>query len=162
MKGRAEALALALVRPMMPLDLTKGPPRSPREELQGLCMLPRMIDIARAKLPGGEVGQYQIGRAMSGLVLGCLGLSAERFVEIVRDAPAEADVAPALGRRVAIARRAVGARLGRVTVADVPADLRESFQQFYGADLPSDRLVFDILEADDRRMFPDHNASETS
>ena len=125
-------------------------------------MLPRMIDIARAKVPGGDVGQYQIGRGMSALVLGAFGLSAEHFVEIVRDAATDADVAAALGRGVAIARRAVGARLGRVTVADVPADLKESFQQFYGADLPSDRLVFDILEADDRKMFPDHNTSEGS
>jgi len=40
-----------LVRPMTPLDWTKVPPRSPREELRSLCMLPRMIDIARAMLP---------------------------------------------------------------------------------------------------------------
>ena len=124
-------------------------------------MLPRMIDVARAKLPGGNVGQYQIGRGMSALVLGAFGLTAERFVEIVRDAGTDADVAAALGRGVAVARRAVGARLGRVTVADVPADLKESFQQFYGADLPSDRLVFDVLEADDRKMFPDRNAEQT-
>lgn len=124
-------------------------------------MLPRMIDVARAKLLGGNVGQYQIGRGMSGLVLHAFGLTAEQFIEIVRDAGTDAVVAAALGRRVAVARRAVGARLGRVTVADVPADLKASFQQFYGADLPSDRLVFDVLEEDDRKMFPDHNPDQT-
>jgi hypothetical protein len=118
-------------------------------------MLPRMIDVARAKLPGGNVGQYQIGRGMSGLVLAAFGISAENFVEIVRDAGSDEDVATALGRRVAVARRAVGARLGRVTVADVPADLKATFLEFYGSDLPSERLVFDVLEADDRDMFPD-------
>jgi len=107
------------------------------------------------------VGQYQIGRGMSALVLGAFGLSAERFVEIVRDAATDEDVAAGLGRGVAVARRAVGARLQRVTVADVPADLKESFRQFYGAEIPSDRLVFDVLEADDRKMFPDHNAGQT-
>jgi len=125
-------------------------------------MLPRMIDVARAKLPGGNVGQYQIGRGMSGLVLATFGISAESFIEIVRDAGTDGDVAVALGRRVAVARRAVGARLGRVTVADVPADLKASFQQFYGVDLPSDRLVFDVLEGDDRKMFPDHNTNSES
>ena len=125
-------------------------------------MLPRMIDVARAKLPGGDVGQYQIGRGMSGLVLPAFGLTAERFVEIVRDAATDADVAVALGRGIAVARRAVGARLGRVTVADVPQDLKASFQQFYGADIPSDRLVFDVLEADDQKMFPDHNPNQES
>ena len=124
-------------------------------------MLPRMIDVARARLPGGNVGQYQIGRGMSGLVLAGFGMTAEQFVEIVRDAGTDTDVAAALGRRVAVARRAVGARLYRVTVADVPTDLKESFQQFYGADLPSDRLVFDVLEADDRQTFPDHNSDQT-
>ena len=104
---------MCLVRHMTSLDLTQRPPRAPREELEALCMLPRMIDVARAKLPGGDVGQYQIGRGMSGLVLSAFGLSAERFVEMVRDAGTDADVAMALGRRVAVARRAVGARLGR-------------------------------------------------
>jgi hypothetical protein len=125
-------------------------------------MLPRMIDIARARLPGGNVGQYQIGRGMSALVLGALDLTAERFLEIVADAGTDAEVATALGRKVAVARRAVGARLDRVTVADVPADLKTSFQHFYGADIPSDCLVFDVLEADDRQMFPGHNTDLTS
>ena len=125
-------------------------------------MLPRMIDVARARLPGGNVGQYQIGRGMSGLVLAAFGISAESFVEIVRDAGTDEDVATALGRRVAVARRAVGARLCRVTVADVPADLKATFQGFYGDGLPPDRLVFDILEEDDRQMFPDHNANQQS
>lgn len=124
-------------------------------------MLPRMIDVACARLPGGNVGHYQIGRGMSGLVLAAFGMSAENFVEIVRDAGSDEEVATALGRRIAVARRAVGARLCRVTVADVPADLKESFQEFYGADLPPDRLVFDVLEADDRNMFPGHNPDQT-
>jgi hypothetical protein len=124
-------------------------------------MLPRMIDVARAKLPGGNVGRYQIGRGMSGLVLAAFGLTAEQFVELVRDVGTDADLAAAIGRRIAVARRAVGARLCRLTVADVPADLKATFQAFYGADLPSDRLVFDVLEADDRNMFPGHNPDQT-
>jgi len=68
---------------MTPLDLTKTPPRSPRNKLGGLCMLPRMIDIARAKLPGGRSGDYRIGRGMSALVLANLGISASEFVELV-------------------------------------------------------------------------------
>ncbi len=73
---------------MTPLDLAKAPPRSPQAELRGLCMLPRMIDIARAKLPGGNVGDYQIGRdkTLSAAVLDAFGISAGQFVNIVRDA----------------------------------------------------------------------------
>jgi Domain of unknown function (DUF5069) len=139
---------------MESLDLTKAPPRSPREELGGLCMLPRMIDIARAKLPGGDIGQYQIGRGMSGLVLRHLGMGVEEFVECVRNARDENEVADQLsGRKPAKENRMVSLRLRRVTVKDVPDDLRESFERFYGADLPSDKRVFDILEEDDAQAF---------
>src|SRR6478609_6710407 len=77
---------------MTPLDLTKAPPRSPREELGGLCMLPRMIDVARAKLPGGNIGTYQIGRGLSGLILAHLGIGVDEFVECVEAAATDEEV----------------------------------------------------------------------
>src|SRR3954463_404476 len=139
---------------MEPLDLTKAPPRSPREELGGLCMLPRMIDVARAKLPGGNIGDYQIGRGMSGLVLRHLEMNVDEFVDCVRKAGDEDDVAAQLTRRKSDKQnRMVSLRLRRVTVKDVPDDLRESFERFYGADLPRDKRVFAILEEDDARAF---------
>lgn len=140
---------------MTPLDLTQAPPRSPRQELRALCMLPRMIDIARARLPGGNVGQYQIGRGMSALVLAHLEMNVDEFVACVREARNEDEIAAKLsGRRDRAKHRLLGLRLRRVTVADVPPDLRESFERFYGADLPPHKRVFDILEEDDARAFP--------
>jgi hypothetical protein len=137
---------------MTPLDLTKQPPRTPREELGGLCMVPRMIDVARAKLPGGNIGTYQIGRGMSGLVLAHLGIGVDEFVERVRAANTDEEVAAGFaGRRTTAEDRLLNLKLRRITVADVPADLRPSFERFYGADLPPTRRVFDILEEDDRR-----------
>jgi Domain of unknown function (DUF5069) len=139
---------------MTPLNLTKAPPRSPREELGGLCMLPRMIDIARGKLPGGDIGQYQIGRGMSGLVLRHLDLGVDEFVECVRNADNENEVTNQLiGRKTPEENRMINLRLRRVTVKDVPDDLRESFEHFYGADLPAEKRVFDVLEEDDARAF---------
>ena len=117
-------------------------------------MLPRMIDIARAKLPGGNVANYQIGRGMSGLVLGHLGVPVEEFVGAVAQATDDNEVGSRfLNARPAAEHRALNIRLRRVTVADVPADLRPSFERFYGADLPPDKRVFDILEEDDARAF---------
>ena len=139
---------------MTPLDLTKQAPRSPRDELAGLCMLPRMIDIARAKLPGGDVGSYQIGRGVSGLVLGHFAVSVDDFVEAVAQAADENEVAARfLNGRSRTDCRLLNLRLRRITVADVPEDLRPSFERFYGIDLPRDKRVFDILEEDDRRAF---------
>lgn len=139
---------------MTPLDLTKAPPRAPREEIGGLCMLPRMIDVARAKLPGGNIGTYQIGRGLSGRVLAHLGIEISEFLEAVRTATTDEEVAARFcGRKTAAENRLLNLRLRGATVADVPDDLRSSFEQFYGKDLPPDRRVFDVLEEDDRRAF---------
>ena len=117
-------------------------------------MLPRMIDVARAKLPGGDLGTYQIGRGMSGLVLAHLGISVDEFVECVREATTDEEVAARFcGNRATAENRMLNLRLRRITVGDVPADLRPSFERFYGADLPGARRVFDILEEDDARAF---------
>lgn len=117
-------------------------------------MLARMIDIARAKLSGGNIGEYQIGRGMSGLVLAHLGIEVDELVECVRDAENEEGLAAKLcARRDRAENRMLNARLRRVTVADVPDDLRPSFERFYGSDLPRDRRVLDILEEDDARVF---------
>ncbi len=139
---------------MTPLDLSKQPPRSPGEELGGLCMLPRMIDVARAKLPGGDIGQYQIGRGMSGAVLRHLGITVEDFVAAVSKATDDEEIATRFSEmRSRAENRMLNLRLRRVTVADVPDDLRPSFERYYGTDQPRDRRVFDILEEDDRRIF---------
>ena len=139
---------------MTPLDLTQAPPRSPREELGGLCMLPRMIDIARAKLPGGDIGEYQIGRGISGRVLAHLGVGVDEFVEYVRGAANEEEVATRLcSARSKAENRVLGIGLRRLRVADVPDDLRPSFEKFYGADLPPGKRIFDILEEDDTKAF---------
>jgi hypothetical protein len=139
---------------MTPLDLTKHAPRSPREKLGGLCMVPRMIDIARAKLPGGNIGNYQIGRGMSGLVLAHLGTTVDRFVEAVSTGTYETEIAARLlEARTPAEHRVLNLKLGGITVADVPDDLRPSFHRFYGTDLPSDKRVFDILEEDDQTNF---------
>ena len=139
---------------MTPLDLTKGPPRSPREEVGGLCMLPRMIDIARAKLPGGDIGQYQIGRGISGLVLRHLGTELDEFVEAVRNATKDEEIASRFcGARTRAEHRLLNLTLRRLTVADVPPDLRPTFEQFYGTDMPPTQRVFELLEEDDARAF---------
>jgi hypothetical protein len=112
-----------------------------------------MIDIARAMLPGGSVGQYQIGRGMSGAVFTAFGISAAEFIELVRDASSDDELASALWSRRSVRATALNRRLHSLTVADVPDELRADFQRFYGSHYPPDRCVFDILEADDAQTF---------
>jgi Domain of unknown function (DUF5069) len=119
-------------------------------------MLPRMIDIARAMLAGGHVGDYQIGRqkTLSAVVLGAFRMSVPQFLEVVRDARTDDDVAERLWPTAAIPPDALSARLRRVTVLDVPDELRADFQRLYGSEHRADRLVFDILDADDAQVSP--------
>src|SRR5947209_14640086 len=123
---------------MTPLDLTKAPPRPAVTELRGLCMLPRMIDIARAMLRGGTIGEYQIGRGVSSAVFSAFGVSAAEFVAIVRDGSSDDDVAQHLWSLRDLPVVALSRRLRSLTVADVPDDLRPEFEPFYGSEHPSD------------------------
>jgi Domain of unknown function (DUF5069) len=73
------------------MDLTKDHPRSPRETLMGIPMLPRMSDKARALL-SGTVGEYAYGdkSPFDMAVLEFLGLSSGQFLEGVRQSPNDA------------------------------------------------------------------------
>ena len=117
-------------------------------------MLPRMIDVARAKLPGGNIGQYQIGRGMSGLVLRHLGTEVSEFVEAVRNANTDEEIASRFcGSRTRAEHRLLNLTLRRLTVADVPPEMRPTFEQFYGTNMPPTQRVFDLLDEDDRTAF---------
>ncbi len=85
-----------------PTELTAGPPRSPHSgSLLGIACLARMADKARAKL-AGTIGEYKYGED-SGLDEGTLefiGLTANEFLEGVRQSPDDAALASWLLERV--------------------------------------------------------------
>jgi hypothetical protein len=114
-----------------------------------------MIDIARAMLSGGSVNDYEIGRekTLSAVMLGAFGMSVPQFLQVVRDARTDDDVAECLWPAATVPPEALSARLRRVTVSDVPAELRPEFHRRYGREHPADRLVFDVLDEDDARAF---------
>ena len=70
---------------MTPLDLTAGPPRPPRAELDGVVFLPRTIDKVRASLPGGKLGEYTIP-GFTQMMLDTLGIPAETLTAAVATA----------------------------------------------------------------------------
>src|SRR5882757_5461101 len=59
---------------MTPLDLTKGRPRTPQDQLDDLAFFPRTIDKARASLPGGNKGDYNVAPGISDQFLKHFGL----------------------------------------------------------------------------------------
>jgi hypothetical protein len=75
------------------MDLTMSHPRSPRDRLDGIPMLPRTIDKARAFLEG-KLGEYRFGddSGYDRALFDTLGIDAESFLEGVRHSPDDAAV----------------------------------------------------------------------
>jgi hypothetical protein len=74
------------------MDLTTDFPRSPREELAGMKMLPRAIDKARAQL-NGKLGEYvYYGCPLNRRLFNTLGVTEDEFLDAIRTAPDDAAV----------------------------------------------------------------------
>lgn len=72
---------------MRAMDLTTDFPRSPRDELDGIMLLPRAIDKARAQIEG-KLGEYKYyGCRLNTRVFNTLGVTDEEFLDAVRRSP---------------------------------------------------------------------------
>jgi len=71
------------------MDLTKDYPRSPREQLDGISILPRAIDKARAHLEG-RLGEYiYFGCRINRMLFNAFGVTEEEFLDAVRTAQSD-------------------------------------------------------------------------
>jgi hypothetical protein len=69
------------------MDLSKEFPRSPREQLEGIMLLPRAIDKARAQLEG-KLGEYvYFGCEFNRRLFNMLGVTEDEFLDAVRRSP---------------------------------------------------------------------------
>jgi len=143
---------------MEPLDLTRRPPRSPKEELDGLVMLPRTIDKMRATLPGGNPGQYRI-KGFSSRLLDAIGVSEDDFRDAVASAQTDEDVAKWLREHADVSKYAEVSKTLRERTIDRIED-KAGFAERYPIikQRPDLYYHFDILEADDAEMFPSRSA----
>jgi hypothetical protein len=143
---------------MQPLDLRLHPPRSCYVELDGLLLMPRTIDKLRARLPGGNPGDYFINgkiKGISGYLLERLGITEAELLEAVRNARDEADVAQWLRERVDTSQYpAINQTLRRIKPkhAEDPAFFAGEYAETL-AQQPELVTIMDIIEADDRRVF---------
>lgn len=142
---------------MKPLDLTAAPPRSPRVELDGLCMLARSIDKMRAQLPGGDPGTYATNRGLTKMLLEMLGVTHDQFRSLVETAQSDDDVVQWFRAHADTSRYAeINDRLSRWTLADNPPERWEFIDSLYPnrPAVPREEVnVFELLEADDRECF---------
>jgi hypothetical protein len=144
---------------MEALDLTKRPPRGCYEELDGLVFLPRTIDKIRATLDGGKKGVYIINAhvtGISGFLLERLGITEDEFREAVRREPSDDAVAAWLRTRVDTAMYPkLSATLSRIEIKhSTDPEFVRTFYKETLAEHPHLTTLFEIIEADDRRMFP--------
>lgn len=144
---------------MEPLDLTLAPPRSCREELDGLMLLPRTIDKLRALLPGGNPGVYFINGqilGISGYLLMRLGVTQEELSAEVARAESDDDVAAWLRGRVDTGMYSeINAALARLKPkhAQDEAFVRDLYKETLAAH-PELEFLIDIIDADDKMLFP--------
>jgi Domain of unknown function (DUF5069) len=143
---------------MEPLDLTKRPPRSCYEELDGLMLMPRTIDKLRGQLPGGNPGGYFINgkiTGISGFLLGRLGVSESDLLDAVSRASSDEDVAAWLRQRTDDTQySALNETLRRIRPrhAEDPVYFAELYAQTLTLHPELERII-DIIDADDRRVF---------
>ncbi|MDQ6766718.1 MAG: DUF5069 domain-containing protein [Candidatus Eremiobacteraeota bacterium] len=139
---------------MQPLDLTKRPPRSPREKLAGLVMLPRTIDKMRALLPGGKIGDYKID-GFSVRLLTTIGIPVEALQAEVARAASDDEVAQwVLEHSDASKHEDANRLLSQRRMSDVAPEDRPRIEKMYPnhRQIPSG-LFFDIIDADDAAAF---------
>jgi hypothetical protein len=137
---------------MTPLDLSKAPPRRPREALDGLLFLPRSIDKVRATLPGGTPGAYRI-EGLTQSMLDELGVSLDAFTLVVSAADSDAEIAAYLREH---APPAAYEKWNTWLLAREPrgGNRAEALTVYpWLAQRPDLTLVLDVLDEDDRLAF---------
>src|SRR5579872_7496033 len=77
---------------MEKMDLTQTTPRSVREKLLGLVQLARTTDKAKA-LALGNLGEYEYPSAMDDGLFEFLGMKGSEFLEFVKVAKSDAEIA---------------------------------------------------------------------
>jgi Domain of unknown function (DUF5069) len=138
------------------LDLTKRPPRAPRELLPGLnlLMIARTVDKLRATLPGGNPGEYKIS-GFSDRTLKALGIEEAALLDAVAAAKDDAEIAAWVAANSDAARYdEVNATLATLKIADRIGDPAFAAKYPIYAQLPPETALIDALVEDDRAAFP--------
>jgi hypothetical protein len=140
---------------MNALDLTRRPPRSPRELLPGLelLMAARTVDKLRATLPGGNIGEYQITGFSSGL-LNALGIAESSLRKAIAHAQSDEEIATWIREHSDPTRYAdINAKLEGRTVGERLNDPEFLRRYPTAKDLPPQTSRLDHLIADDAEAF---------
>jgi len=138
------------------LDLTRRPPRSPRELLPGLDLLmaARTVDKIRATLPGGNLGQYQI-TGFSSSLLNRLGIVEGLLREAIAKAASDREVADWIVQHTSRNATPRSTHRSNVRRSAERLDDPEFLRRYPVANrLAPESSRLDLLIADDKEAFP--------
>jgi hypothetical protein len=143
---------------MEPLNFLLGPPRGPRERLAGIVFTARLVDKLRASLPGGELNGYFPTTGFSTLWAYYTKIDLGALRDVVGAASSEADVERWIDERTsALDKAKINDKMERFDSSRAPDEIRALFERTYPAELRERYpCVFDLLEADDARLYPEH------
>lgn len=137
------------------LDLTRRPPRSPREPLAGLdlFMMARTVDKLRATLPGGNLGSYQI-TGFSSRLLEELGIVEALLRETIARAKSDQEISAwILEHSDPAAYAAINEAFERLTIGERLGDPEFVARYPVAKRLPPEASRMDMLIADDAETF---------
>ncbi|MBV9057237.1 MAG: DUF5069 domain-containing protein [Candidatus Eremiobacteraeota bacterium] len=137
------------------LDLSRRPPRSPRQPFAGLdlLMLARTVDKLRATLPGGNLGSYQI-TGFSSHLLEKLGIAEALLRETIARARTDEEIAAWIREHSdAATYPEINAALERLTVGERLNDPQFVARYPITRRLPPETSRLDMLIADDEESF---------
>jgi len=123
-------------------------------------LMPRTIDKLRARLPGGDPGNYFISlgpvKGLSAYLLERLGVSEDALSKAVADCETEDQIAAWLRERTDRSQYpAINETLKRIKPKHT--EDQAFFRELYAETLaqhPDLEVIIDIVDADDRRLFP--------
>lgn len=140
------------------MDLTKGPPRSPKSTaILGCVAVARMADKGRAQL-AGKIGEYKYGNdsGMDKATLEFLGLTADAFLEALKACPDDAALGAWLRPKVKRTPQEIEqynqSRLAPPSTPERIAMFQERLAKWAPGrtDL---KTVWDLTELDDKKTF---------
>jgi Domain of unknown function (DUF5069) len=141
------------------MDLTKSYPRSVHDRIDGVVMIARTTDKAKAKA-NGNLGEYHYNCPMDQAVFGLLGIDHEAFLEKVKNAKNDGEIEAYVKGFVAKADPAAIERFNSAFVNTPPpagSDSEKYFLELRNQVAPDRKDVTawaDLLDLDEKRPVP--------
>lgn len=140
------------------MDLRTEYPRSVRETWQGVVQLGRTIDKGKAKA-NGDIGEYHYNCPMDQAVFAFLGIDHEQFLNVIRSAKSDADIAEFTAPYVSKHSSAEIENWNREWLSHEPeGESREAFLRLRSEIAPARGDVTtwpDLLDLDEGREVPE-------